>query len=123
MDELITLRNVIDIRTNQFHSIAVVKEQNAKYFIKAFEEPVVEEMATENIIEEVSETPIEDTSETSVNEVSEESAEVPDSIDNNPIIEETPVETVDDESVDDEISEILDEDRPIINFDDYDDED
>ena len=35
---MVTLRNVIDIRTNKFHSIARVKEQNVKYFLPAEEE-------------------------------------------------------------------------------------
>ena len=30
---MITLYNVIDIRTGLFHSVAIVKERNAKYFI------------------------------------------------------------------------------------------
>lgn len=30
---MIKLFNVIDIRTGQFHSVAIVKERNAKYFI------------------------------------------------------------------------------------------
>lgn len=33
--EYITLYNVIDTRTNKFHSIAIVKERNAKWFIRA----------------------------------------------------------------------------------------
>lgn len=32
---MVTLYNVIDIRTGQFHSIAIVKERNAKWFIPA----------------------------------------------------------------------------------------
>lgn len=35
---MIRLENVIDIRTGQFHSVAIVKERNAKYFIPANEE-------------------------------------------------------------------------------------
>ena len=35
---MVTLRNVIDIRTNKFHSVARVKENMVKYFIPAFEE-------------------------------------------------------------------------------------
>lgn len=31
----ITLYNVIDIRTNQFHSVAIIKEKNRKWFIDA----------------------------------------------------------------------------------------
>ena len=38
MDEYVTLYNVIDTRTGQFHSVAVVKEKNAKYFVPADEE-------------------------------------------------------------------------------------
>ena len=30
---MIKLHNVIDIRTNKFHSVAVVKEKNVKYFV------------------------------------------------------------------------------------------
>lgn len=30
---LISLYNVVDTRTNQFHSIAIVKERNAKWFV------------------------------------------------------------------------------------------
>ena len=33
----VTLYNVIDIRTDQFHSVAIVKEKNVKYFIPANE--------------------------------------------------------------------------------------
>lgn len=29
---MVTLRNVIDIRTGQYHSIAIVKERNVKWF-------------------------------------------------------------------------------------------
>lgn len=32
MDKLVKLYNVVDIRTQQFHSVAVVKERNAKYY-------------------------------------------------------------------------------------------
>lgn len=32
---MIKLKNVIDIRTNQFHSVAFVKEKNVKWFISA----------------------------------------------------------------------------------------
>ena len=31
---MVTLYNVIDIRTGQFHSVAVVKPRNVKYFIQ-----------------------------------------------------------------------------------------
>lgn len=34
---MITLYDVIDIRTGQHHSIAVVKQRNAKWFIEAEE--------------------------------------------------------------------------------------
>lgn len=32
---MITLNNVIDIRTGLVHSVAIVREKNAKYFIPA----------------------------------------------------------------------------------------
>lgn len=32
---MVILHNVIDTRTEQFHSIAIVKQKNAKYFIEA----------------------------------------------------------------------------------------
>lgn len=32
---MVTLYNVIDIRTNQFYSVAVVKEVNRKWYIYA----------------------------------------------------------------------------------------
>ena len=35
---MITLRNVIDVRTGKRHSIAVVKENKVKYFVPAEEE-------------------------------------------------------------------------------------
>ena len=35
---MVRLENVIDTRTGQFHSVAVVKERNAKYFMEAEEE-------------------------------------------------------------------------------------
>lgn len=35
MMKTIVLRNVIDTRTNQFHSVAIVREKNAKYFVPA----------------------------------------------------------------------------------------
>lgn len=38
MDEYIEMHNVIDTRTGQFHSVAVVKEKNVKYFVSAEEE-------------------------------------------------------------------------------------
>lgn len=34
---MVTLYNVFDTRTNQFHSVAVVKEKNVKWFIPAEE--------------------------------------------------------------------------------------
>lgn len=30
-----TLKNVIDTRTGNLHSVAIVKEENAKYFVPA----------------------------------------------------------------------------------------
>ena len=35
---MVTLYNVIDIRTGQFHSVAKVKPRNVKWFIPAEEE-------------------------------------------------------------------------------------
>ena len=35
---MITLYNVIDTRTGLFHSVAIIKERNAKYFVKAGDE-------------------------------------------------------------------------------------
>lgn len=32
---MIILKNVIDTRTGQFHSVAIVKIRNAKYFVPA----------------------------------------------------------------------------------------
>ena len=32
---MVTLYDVIDIRTGQFHSVAIVKARNAKWFIPA----------------------------------------------------------------------------------------
>ena len=32
---MIKLYNVIDIRTRQFHSVAIVKEKNVKWFVPA----------------------------------------------------------------------------------------
>ena len=40
---MITLYNVIDTRTGNFHSIAVVKKRNAKWFIPAEEAAEAEE--------------------------------------------------------------------------------
>lgn len=34
---MVTLRNVIDTRTGKHHSIAIVKEKNARYFVPADE--------------------------------------------------------------------------------------
>ena len=41
---MIKLYDVVDTRTNQFHSIAIIKERNAKWFVPATEvesEPVI----------------------------------------------------------------------------------
>lgn len=35
---MVTLRNVIDIRTNKLHSIARVKDKDVKYFLSTDEE-------------------------------------------------------------------------------------
>lgn len=42
MKQYIKLTNVVDIRTGNFHSVAVVKEQNVRWFIPV-EEFEVEE--------------------------------------------------------------------------------
>lgn len=34
---MVTLYDVIDTRTGQYHSVAVVKERNVKYFVEAEE--------------------------------------------------------------------------------------
>lgn len=34
---MIRLENVIDIRTNQFHSFAIIKKRNAKWYVPASE--------------------------------------------------------------------------------------
>lgn len=34
---MVTLKNVIDTRTGQFHSVAIVKAKNVKFFIPANE--------------------------------------------------------------------------------------
>ena len=34
---MVILHHVIDTRTNQYHSIAIVKERNVKWFVSAFE--------------------------------------------------------------------------------------
>ena len=39
----VTLENVIDIRTNKLHSVAVVEERKAKYFVSAGEEQEAED--------------------------------------------------------------------------------
>ena len=39
---MITLYNVLDTRTNQVHSIAIIKEQNAKWFVSVESEEVEE---------------------------------------------------------------------------------
>ena len=36
--EKVKLFNVIDIRTNQFHSVVIVKANKAKWFVPAVEE-------------------------------------------------------------------------------------
>ena len=42
--DTVKLYNVIDTRTNQFHSVAIVKERNARWFVPANEaEQIVEE--------------------------------------------------------------------------------
>lgn len=41
----VTLENVIDIRTNKLHSVAVVEERKAKYFVPA--DPAEEEQEAE----------------------------------------------------------------------------
>ena len=35
---MIKLENVIDIRTNQYHSVVICKARNAKYFVPYVEE-------------------------------------------------------------------------------------
>lgn len=35
---MVTLYNVIDIRNGQFHSVAIVKERNAKWYVPVDEE-------------------------------------------------------------------------------------
>ena len=35
MNELITLYNVIDTRTNKYHSVAIVKQKYVKWFVSA----------------------------------------------------------------------------------------
>lgn len=36
--EKVKLYNVIDIRTGKFHSVAIVKKENVKYFIPAVQD-------------------------------------------------------------------------------------
>jgi hypothetical protein len=38
MNEYVTLYDVVDIRTNKFHSVARVKQKYAKYFVPYVEE-------------------------------------------------------------------------------------
>ena len=38
MANLVRLENVIDIRTNQFYSVAIVKERNVRWFVEVSEE-------------------------------------------------------------------------------------
>ena len=35
---MVKLTNVIDIRTGQFHSVAIIKQRNVKWFVPAEEE-------------------------------------------------------------------------------------
>lgn len=35
---MVRLENVIDIRTNQFYSVAIVKERNVRWFVEVSEE-------------------------------------------------------------------------------------
>lgn len=47
---MITLRNVVDTRSNKFHSIAVIKERMVKYFVPAepaIDEPIISDEASE----------------------------------------------------------------------------
>lgn len=48
---MITLHNVIDIRTGQLHSVAVVSDRNAKWY-KAVEEPKKTKSKANNTNEE-----------------------------------------------------------------------
>ena len=50
-DCMITLHNVIDIRTGQLHSVAVVSDRNAKWY-KAVEEPKKTKSKANNTNEE-----------------------------------------------------------------------
>ena len=42
---MVTLYNVIDVRTNNFHPVAIVKEQNARWFIPVVTEEPAQEPA------------------------------------------------------------------------------
>ena len=42
VNEMVRLENVIDIRTNQFYSVAIVKERNVRWFVPANEEETEE---------------------------------------------------------------------------------
>lgn len=67
---MITLYNVIDTRTDTFYSVAMVKEQNAKWFVPVVigePEPEVVEEPVEEVIEEP-----EPSEQPEVEEVSEE---------------------------------------------------
>lgn len=39
---MIKLHNVIDLRTGQFHSVAIVKESHAKYFTDGEGKPIAD---------------------------------------------------------------------------------
>lgn len=54
MYETITLFNVKDIRNDQFYSIAIVREKDAKYFIPVLTDDAEDSETTEEIIEETS---------------------------------------------------------------------
>ena len=43
MDKYVRLTNVIDTRTNKYHSVAIVSEKKVKYFIPAVQEEEGEE--------------------------------------------------------------------------------
>ena len=65
---MIKLENVIDVRTGQYHSVAIVKERNAKYFVPADEEPdpiieLTDEEEAEIVQEAETETEAEDDSD------------------------------------------------------------
>ena len=42
MKKYVKLYNVVDTRTDKYHSVAVVEERNAKYFVPYVEEEEVE---------------------------------------------------------------------------------